>query len=104
MIILLLHFKIFMIITASYAFLVTITQHLGDKRLGVKKIRKRLEVEYSIHISIGRVQRLIKSMALPKISTRIKLRRAKKADEKKPNKYENLLSVILIRLLLIKYG
>ena len=29
MIILLLHFKIFMIITASYAFLVTITQHLG---------------------------------------------------------------------------
>ena len=36
MIILLLHFKIFMIITASYAFLVTITQHLGNIRSNIR--------------------------------------------------------------------
>ena len=42
----------------------------SDKRLGVKKIKKRLEVEYGINISVGRVYRLIKSMKLPEMSTK----------------------------------
>lgn len=62
-----------------------------DKRLGVKKMRRRLEVEYGIHISVGRVERFMKSMFLPKISTRIKPPRSKKTGANQDDKYENLL-------------
>ena len=41
-----------------------------DKRLGAYKIAKVLERDYGIHISIGRVYRLMKSMELPKMSTK----------------------------------
>ena len=39
------------------------------KRFGAYKIRQRLEVEYGINISAGRVYRLMKIMQLPKMST-----------------------------------
>ena len=41
----------------------------SDKRLGPRKMRRRLEAEYGIKISAGRVYRLMKGMALPKMST-----------------------------------
>ena len=41
----------------------------SDKRLGVRKMRRRLEVEYGVRISVGRVYRLMKGMQLPKMST-----------------------------------
>jgi transposase InsO family protein len=41
----------------------------SKKRLGAYKIRQRLIVEYGKKISIGRIYRLIKAMALPKMST-----------------------------------
>lgn len=41
----------------------------SKKRLGAHKIRQRLMVEYNKQISVGRVYRLMKSMALPKMST-----------------------------------
>lgn len=62
-----------------------------DKRLGVKKLQKRLEVEYGIHISVGRVERLVRSMNLPKMSTRHKppkTRQPRKTDEAE---YKNIL-------------
>lgn len=39
------------------------------KRLGAYKIAYVLERDYGIHISVGRVYRLMKSMVLPKMST-----------------------------------
>ncbi|HBI1907141.1 TPA: IS3 family transposase, partial [Enterococcus faecalis] len=41
----------------------------SQKRLGAAKIRQILLRDYGISISIGRVYRLMKSMALPKMST-----------------------------------
>lgn len=41
----------------------------SKKRLGAYKITKRLLVEYQQSVSVGRVYRLMKSMALPKMST-----------------------------------
>ena len=41
----------------------------SKKRLGAYKIRQRLMVEYGKQVSAGRVYRLMKSMALPKMST-----------------------------------
>ena len=41
----------------------------SDKRLGAHKMRQRLEVEYGITISAGRVYRLMRGMQLPKMST-----------------------------------
>lgn len=40
-----------------------------DKRLGAYKTAYVLERDYGIHISVGRVYRLMKSMQLPKMST-----------------------------------
>ncbi len=40
-----------------------------DKRLGTYKTAYVLERDYGIHISVGRVYRLMKSMQLPKMST-----------------------------------
>lgn len=40
-----------------------------DKCLGAYKIRYILERDYGIHISVGRVYRLMTSMSLPKLST-----------------------------------
>ncbi len=40
------------------------------KRLGAYKIKYFLEVEYGINISVGRVYRLMKSIDLPKMSTK----------------------------------
>ena len=54
-------------------------------------MRRRLEVEYGIHISVWRVERLMKSMFLPKISTRKQPPRAKKTDVNQVGKYENFL-------------
>ena len=41
----------------------------SKKRLGAYKIRQRLMVEYNKKVSVGKVYRLMKSMALPKMST-----------------------------------
>lgn len=41
----------------------------SNKRLGVLKIRRCLDREYGIHISQGRIYRLMKNMNLPKMST-----------------------------------
>lgn len=41
----------------------------SDKRMGVRQIRRRLEAEDGIKISVGRVYRLMKGMQLPKMST-----------------------------------
>lgn len=41
----------------------------SDKRLGTPKMTKCLAQEYRIHISCGRVYRLMKTMNLPKMST-----------------------------------
>lgn len=41
----------------------------SDKRLGSQKMSKCLAREYRIHISSGRVYRLMKTMNLPKMST-----------------------------------
>ena len=41
----------------------------SKKRLGAYKIRQRLIVEYNKKVSVGKVYRLMKSMALPKMST-----------------------------------
>ena len=62
----------------------------SGKRLGVRKIRQRLMAEYGLSISVGRVQRLMKSMELPKISTFRPVHRVKKGNKNiKTN--ENLL-------------
>ena len=68
-----------------------LTLYVGsDKRLGVRKIQQRLTAEYGLSISVGRVQRLMKSMKLPKISTFKPVRIVKKGDKNiKTN--ENLL-------------
>lgn len=53
----------------------------SDKRLGVKKMHKRLKAEYGISISVGRVYRLMQSMQLPKMSThRSRARHTKNLD------------------------
>lgn len=44
-------------------------------------MRKHLEVEYGIHISVGRVWRLMRSMMLPKMSTRNKPKRNERYSE-----------------------
>jgi len=41
----------------------------SKQRLGVERMQKRLEVEYGIKISVGRVSRLMRTMALPQMST-----------------------------------
>lgn len=41
----------------------------SDKRLGAHKIQICLQRDYCIHISVGRVYRLMKTMNLPKMST-----------------------------------
>lgn len=41
----------------------------SNKRLGVHKMRRCLDREYGIKISAGRIYRLMKGMALPKMST-----------------------------------
>ena len=41
----------------------------SKQRFGVGRMQKRLEVEYGIRISVGRVSRLMKSMALPQMAT-----------------------------------
>jgi putative transposase len=56
----------------------------SDKRMGVYKISKRLAVEYGIHISSGRVYRLMKSMNLPKMSTVKPAFKPLKADNSLP--------------------
>ena len=62
----------------------------SDKRLGVKKMKQRLMVEYGINISVGRVYRLMKSMQLPKMSTHKNyVRRTKNSNNKEHN--ENIL-------------
>lgn len=53
-------------------------------------MRKRLEVEYGIHVSVGRVWRLMRSMQLPKISTRNKPKRNGQCSED-PSEYKDLL-------------
>lgn len=40
-----------------------------NKRLGAYKITYVLERDYGIHISVGRVYRLMKTLQLPKMST-----------------------------------
>ena len=52
--------------------------------MGVYKICKRLEVEYGIYISTGRVYRLMKSMKLPKMSTAKPVFKTVKADDSLP--------------------
>ena len=51
----------------------------SKQRFGVPKIQKRLAAEYGIKISAGRVYRLMKGMALPKMST-VKPKPATKAE------------------------
>ncbi len=51
-----------------------------DKRLGAYKTRSILERDYGIRISVGRVYRLMRDMALPKMSTS-KPRRHKRQEE-----------------------
>ena len=41
----------------------------AKKRMGAYKIRQRLIIEYNKRVSVGKVYRLMKSMALPKMST-----------------------------------
>lgn len=53
-------------------------------------MRKRLEVEYGIHVSVGRVWRLMRSMQLPKISTRNKPKRNGQCSEDQ-SEYKDLL-------------
>lgn len=43
--------------------------HLTKKRLGAGKIKALLSSDYGINISVGRVQRLMTGMQLPKMST-----------------------------------
>lgn len=43
--------------------------HQSKKRLGSGKIRALLSSDYGINISVGRVERLMKGMQLPKMST-----------------------------------
>lgn len=53
----------------------------SDKRLGTKSIRQVLMRDYNISISEGRVYRLMKQMALPKMSTlKPKYRQTKASD------------------------
>lgn len=52
-------------------------------RYGAQKMRKVLEVDYGIHISQGRVYRLMKQMQLPKMSTiKPKFKAANKSEDK----------------------
>lgn len=61
----------------------------SDKRLGARKMRRRLEVEYGTRISVGRVYRLMRGMELPRMSTekRPVVRRKKNS----PGECQNLL-------------
>ena len=52
-------------------------------RYGAKKMRKVLEVNYGIHISQGRLYRLMKQMQLPKMSTvKPKFKAANKSNDR----------------------
>ena len=62
----------------------------SDKRLGVRKMRKRLEVEYGIKISTGRVYRLMRGMQLPRMATEKKPVLRKKVKQAE-GECENLL-------------
>ena len=54
----------------------------ADKRLGARKMQRRLEVEYGIKISVGRVYRLMRGMDLPRMSTeKAPVRRKKRGKE-----------------------
>ncbi len=53
-------------------------------------MRKPLEVEYGIHVSVGRVWRLMRSMLLPKMSTRNNPKRNRQFSEEQAE-YEDLL-------------
>lgn len=58
----------------------------SDKRLGTKSIRQVLLRDYNINISEGRVYRLMKQMALPKMSTiKPKYHQAKSTDSATQN-------------------
>ena len=62
----------------------------ADKRLGARKMQRRLDVEYGIKISLGRVYRLMRGMDLPKMSTeKAPVRRKKRS--KGAGMCENLL-------------
>lgn len=52
-----------------------------DKRLGAYKSRYILERDYGIRISVGRVYRLMRDMALPKMSTDKPRRRKHPTDD-----------------------
>jgi len=61
----------------------------SKKRMGAYKIRQRLMVEHNKRTSVGRIYRLMKSMALPKMSTvKPKFHYRKGGEEK----LENLLN------------
>lgn len=62
----------------------------SDKRLGAKKMALCLAREYCIHISAGRVYRLMKEMKLPKMSTVKPPKPA--AGKEEPGACQNLLS------------
>ena len=55
-------------------------------------MRRQLEVEYGIHISVGRVWRIMRSMKLPKISTRVRPVRTQIKRCDKTTDYQNLLN------------
>lgn len=58
----------------------------ANKRLGVKSIKVILQRDYDTKISEGRIYRLMKNMALPKMAT-VKTKRAlKEAQKKLPSK------------------
>lgn len=54
---------------ASIRSLILEIYEASDKRLGAHKIQICLQRDYCIHISVGRVYRLMKTMNLPKMST-----------------------------------
>ncbi|KLL27628.1 transposase, partial [Streptococcus agalactiae] len=60
----------------------------ANKRLGVKSIKVILQRDYDTKISEGRIYRLMKNMALPKMAT-VKTKRALKEAQK--NSPQNLL-------------
>lgn len=73
----------------------------ANKRLGVKSIKVILQRDYDTKISEGRIYRLMKNMALPKMAT-VKPKTALKRTQKTPLKTYSTRNFILTNL--IKYG
>ena len=73
----------------------------SKKRLGTRKIKVILLRDYGVKLSEGRIYRLMKTMALPKMST---FKPHNNRDKQNPHQSPNLLKQQFNPTALIKFG